>query len=258
MIIDCSKVGSGHQLCIVALAYRRRALPIVWTWVRCRRGHSSGSKQQALLAYVYQLMPPDAQVVVTGDSEFASLQAILDRWGWFYALRQRGSHLIRRCESDEWQRCDALVTAPGKRCWLEAVQFTAKYAYTCNFLALWQQGESKPWLIATNLPTPLLTRRHYSRRMWIEEMFGDFKSHGFDLETTRSRRFLRLSRLTLAIALIYVWLIAFGSKMIKAGHRHLVDRNDRRDLSIFRIGIDMFDRFVVNERSISFPSVPYF
>lgn len=258
LIIDCSKIGNGHQLCMVALAYRRRALPIAWTWVRTKRGHSSGRKQQALLAYVYQLMPPDAQVVVTGDSEFTSLQVVLEQWNWFYVLRQKGSHLIHETESTSWQRCDTLVTKPGQRCWLTSILLTEKYKHSCNFLALWQKGESTPWLLATNLPTSFLTRLHYSRRMWIEEMFGDFKSHGFDLESTRLQHFLRLSRLTLAVAFIYVWMIAFGSKGIKAGQRHLVDRNDRRDLSIFRIGIDLFDRFVVNDQSISIPIVPYF
>ena len=40
LVIDCSKVGHGHQLCMVAVAFRRRALPIVWTWLRTKRGHS--------------------------------------------------------------------------------------------------------------------------------------------------------------------------------------------------------------------------
>jgi hypothetical protein len=243
---------------MVALAYRRRALPIVWTWVRAKKGHSSGSKQQALLAYVYQLMPTDAQVVVTGDSEFTPLQALLEGWNWFYVLRQKGSHLIRCSKTGPWQRCDTLLSGPNQRRWLTQVQLTAQYQHTCNFLALWQKGEATPWLLATNLPCPRLTRLHYSRRMWLEEMFGDFKSHGFDLEATRLRHFLRLSRLTLAVALIYVWLVAFGSKAIKTGQRHLVDRNDRRDLSIFRIGLDLFNRFIINEQSFSIPSVPYF
>lgn len=258
LIIDCSKIGNGHQLCMVALAYRRRALPIAWTWVRTKRGHSSGHKQQALLAYIHQLMPTGAKVVVTGDSEFTPLQELLEDWHWFYALRQKGSHLIREATSDTWQPCHTVVTKPGQKRWLMSIHLTKKYQHPCNFFALWKRGESEPWLLATNLPSSYLTRLHYSRRMWIEEMFGDFKSHGFDLEATRLQHFLRLSRLTLAVALIYVWLVAFGSKGIKDGNRHLVDRNDRRDLSIFRIGIDLFDRFVVNEQSISIPSVPYF
>lgn len=137
IIIDSTKVGNGHQLCMVALAYRRRALPLVWTWVRTKKGHSSGRKQQALLAYVHHLMPPGAQVVVTGDSEFTPLQGLLQQWGWFYVLRQKGSHLIRLSPTDAWQRCDSLVTKPGQRHWFMAVTLTQKYQHACHFLALW-------------------------------------------------------------------------------------------------------------------------
>ena len=44
--------------------------------------------------------------------------------------------------------------------------------------------------------------RLYRCRMWIEEMFGDMKKHGFDLEMTHLRHFLRLSRLTMAVCLL--------------------------------------------------------
>ena len=71
--------------------------------------------------------------------------------------------------------------------------------------------------------------------MWIKEIFGDFKKNGFDLESTHLRDSARLSRLTLAVALLYTWLIDIGRKMIKNGLRHWVDRAERRDLSIFQI-----------------------
>ena len=35
LIIDCTRVSFGYQLMMVALAHRKRALPIAWTWVRC-------------------------------------------------------------------------------------------------------------------------------------------------------------------------------------------------------------------------------
>lgn len=258
LLIDSTRVGNGHQLLMVALAYRRRALPLAWTWVRAKRGHSSGGKQSALLAYIRQLIPAQAPVVVIGDSEFTPLQALLTDWGWYYALRQKGSHRLRLNHRAPWQRCDTLLSGPGQRRWLSQIQLTQKYAHPTNLLALWQRGQKSPWLIATNLPDPRQTRQLYSRRMWVDEMFGDFKEHGFDLEATRLRHFLRLSRLTLAVALLYVWLLAFGSQTIKQGKRHLVDRTDRRDLSVFRTGFDMFERCVINGLSFSIRLVPYF
>jgi hypothetical protein len=134
-----------------------------------------------LLAYVHTLVPPGAEVVVIGDSEFSPLQATLESWSWCYVLRQKGSHLFR-CHPDQaWQRCAALVTRPGQRCWLRPIELTHQSVHPCNLLALWQTGEKVPWLLATNLPTAQLTRLHYARRMWTEEMFADFKSNGFNL-----------------------------------------------------------------------------
>ena len=94
--------------------------------------------------------------------------------------------------------------------------------------------------------------------MWIDEMFGDFKGHGFELEASRLQRFQRLSRLTLAVALLYLWLVAFGSATIKNGRRKEVDRAERRDLSLFRIGLDMFERCIINGWHISIRDAPYF
>jgi hypothetical protein len=51
------------------------------------------------------------------------------------------------------------------------------------------------------------------------------------------RHFLRLSWLTLAVALLYVWLISIGTRTVRSGLRHLIDRKERRDLRIFQIGL---------------------
>ncbi len=32
LIVDGTRIGFGHQLLIVCLAYRKRAIPITWTW----------------------------------------------------------------------------------------------------------------------------------------------------------------------------------------------------------------------------------
>ena len=120
-----------------------------------------------------------------------------------------------------------------------------------SVLVYWQIGQKKPWCLATNLPNQTLTVRYYRRRMWIEEMFGDFKKHGFDLERTMLRHAPRLSRLTLAVVFLYVWLLSVGSQTIRAGFRHLVDRKDRRDLSLFQIGWRFIDRKLL--RSIPCP-----
>jgi hypothetical protein len=244
LIVDGSKVGFGHQLLMVSLAYRRRALPLAWTWVKGQRGHSSSAAQLALLAYVCRLLPSESQVLLVGDSEFGAVAVLkqLDDWHWHYVLRQKSSHLVQLTAQTSWQPFGSLISQMGQQLWLGSALLTQQSAYRVNLLAYWQVGEKEPWLLATNLPTLRLALAAYRRRMWIEQMFGDFKRHGFDLESTHLRHFRRLSRLTLAVALLYLWLVAYGSYLIKTGQRYWVDRSDRRDLSLFRIGYDMIER----------------
>jgi len=260
LVVDGTKVGFGHQLLMVAVCYRRRTLPLAWTWVKGSRGHSSAYKQLALLAYVPSLIPSGATVLVVGDSEFGASEVLkqLDVWQWGYVLRQQPNWLVQAEPHQPWQRLESLLAQPGQRLWLPAAHLTQKYAYAVKLLAYWQPGEKQPWLLATNLATSQAALRAYHRRMWIEEMFGDFKRHGFDLEATHLHHFLRLSRLTLALSLLYVWLVAFGSRVIKNGYRYLVDRTDRRNFSIFRIGYNMLQRSLANALAFNISLIPYF
>ena len=57
LIVDGTKIGFGHQLLIGGLAYRKQAIPLAWTWVKHVKGHSPASKQLALLAYVFGMIP---------------------------------------------------------------------------------------------------------------------------------------------------------------------------------------------------------
>lgn len=93
LIIDSTTVGFGHRLLIVCLAYRRRAIPIAWTWVKHTRGHSAATQQLALLDYVRRLLPPGVKVILVGDAEFGAVALLrqLDAWGWYYVIRQRSS-----------------------------------------------------------------------------------------------------------------------------------------------------------------------
>lgn len=258
LIVDGSKVGFGHQLLIVTLAYRRRALPIAWTWVKGAKGHSTAVKQRALLAYVQQLLPPSVPVLLVGDCEFGAVKVLqqIEQWGWQYALRQPGSRLIDLTLHNHWQRFGDAIEQPGQSRWLGAGFLTREHVHPTSLLAHWQRGEDEPWLLATNLPSATVALRAYRRRVWIEEMFGDMKKHGFDLESTHLRHFLRLSRLTLAVALLYVWLVSLGARVIKSGQRHLVDRKDRRDLCIFQIGWRFIERRLTNSLSISIRLCP--
>lgn len=258
LIADGSKIGFGHQFLVVTLAYRRRAIPLVWMWVRSSRGHSTCGRQLALLNYIRKLLPANAQVLLVGDTEFGEAEVLkqLDQWQWKYVLRQQGRYLVRKNEQSPWVTLASFATKVGQRLWLGQNQVTRVHAYAVNVLAHWKIGEKEPWLLATNLPSLGEALTAYKRRMWIEEMFGDLKSNGFDLESTHLRSVFKLHRLTFAVVLLFLELVTLGSKVIKNGLRHLVDRSDRRDLSIFEIGLYMRERLLANAADLSLDFYP--
>jgi hypothetical protein len=251
LIVDGTKVGFGHQLLMISLAYRRRAIPIAWAWVDYARGHSTAEAQLALLSYVRSLVPQGIAVLLVGDTEFGAVEVLrhLDKWHWDYVLRQKAATHVCPMSQTTWRDFGSWVEKAGRSLWLGRGWLTEHEIYPVNLLAHWKVGEKEPWCLATNLPERELTLRAYARRMWIEEMFGDMKKHGFDLESTMLRHTDRLSRLTLAVSLLYAWLISTGTRTIQNGLRHLVDRKERRDLSLFQIGLRFIERQLVNALS---------
>ena len=170
LILDGTKIGASHQLLMIAIAFRRRSLPIAWTWVKHPRGHSTARCQVALLGYVRGLLPEGVPVLVVGDSEFGSVKVLhqLQNWDWKYVLRQKGKNLVHLSQQGAWQPFSQVIQRVGQKLWLGPGKLTARYAYRVNLLAIWQPGEKEPWLLATNLPSLTVALRAYRRRAWIE------------------------------------------------------------------------------------------
>ena len=260
LIIDATKVAFGFRLLMVRVAYRRRSLPIAWTWLVGARGHSNSATQVKLLAYVATLLPPNARVTLVGDSEFGHCLVLenVRFWGWDYALRQAGDNLVMLRGTKHWQRIDEIPLTKDHPIWLEHVVLTQSSAYPTHLVLFWQSGEERPWFLATNLTSAQATVLLYGRRMWIEEMFGDMKGHGFDLETSHLRHVLRLSRLTLAVCLLYLWLVALAEYVITHKQTREIDRANRQDLSVFRLGLDFLERRLSLDDPIPHVFVPNF
>src|SRR5258708_3353101 len=244
LVMDTTKVSAHHRLLMVGVAYRRRVLPLAWAWVSSSRGHSSTALQVALLSYLRSLLPAHIQVSLVGACEFGHgpILHAMKKWGWDYALRQSGQLLAKIPTQEDWVRLDSLIRKRVDCRFIGNVRLTAVHGFRTNLMLCWDKRYPVPWLLATNLTKPFLILRLYHRRAWIECMFGDLKDNGFDFERSALHHFLRLSRLTLAVCLLYVWFLAFGTALVKSALHKEVDRADHRNLTLFRIAWDYLQR----------------
>lgn len=261
LVIDGTKVGFGHHLLMVGVLYHGRTLPVAWSVHPGSRGCTKAAKQIALLERVLTVLPPTSPVLLLGDAEFGTVPLL--RWlkgqHWDFVIRSKGCHMVS-WPDQPWVKLAALALQPGETRCIGWVQFTHKHQMADLWLVMhWAAGEDEPWYLLST--QPLSARRvinTYKRRMWIEEMFGDLKGHGFDLETTHLRDPDRISRLVWGVCMAFVWLIATGSWVVKRGLRRRVDCKSRRDKSYFRIGWDWVARCLRLDDPVPIRFVPYF
>jgi hypothetical protein len=259
LLIDTTKLGFEARLLMVSIAYRKRALPLAWSVHRGKQGWVAVKKQIALMRRVAQLIPEGSEVWLMGDCEFQHVPLLswLKKQGWHYVLRQQGRVQVWKPDHDQVSLAD-FDLKEGETRYLGWFRLAAKYHFGPVSIVLhWEKGEEEPWYLATDQAATWRTIRTYKLRMWIDEQLGDMKRHGFDLEATYMRDPDRLSRLVLGVCLVYAWLIALGSWVVKNGKRHLVDRKDRRDKSYFRLGCSWLKRCLAQGLSLRLQFAPY-
>lgn len=258
LLIDTLELSGQRQILMVALAYRRRAVPIGWV-VQRRKGVTDSQTQIALLGEILPLLPDDADVVLIGDGEFHSV----DLMEW---LQKQRLHFHLRLHADtyvqlpdgRWAQLQNLDIPKGQRRYLHDVHITRdKRGGPFHLAIAWPEGKEHPWFIASDQPACYQTLRDYTRRMWIDEMFGDFQENGFHLHQSRLYKPARLSRLLLALAWVYTWLIHLAAWAVKRGFRPLIDRNDRRDLSYFQLGPRWLQQALINGARVHVGFKPY-
>ena len=264
LLLDIVELSGGRKIFMLALAYRRRALPLLWhVW----RGKGKTNAQQQIdfliefEALLVDLVPEKIRPVIVADGEFHAVALLkhLDGMDWGFRLRLPAS---TRIHLPEGRQCalSELALRPGERRYLQGVYLTDLHAYgPISIAAYWAEGEETPWFIVTDEDeADYLTLRTYSRRMWIEELFGDLEGGGFQLHRSRLYEPARLSRLLLAVCLAYLWLVHVGACVVKQGLRRLVDRKDRRDRSLVEIGRHWLRRCMTNGVVPRVGLIPYF
>jgi Transposase DDE domain len=243
LVIDGSLVGRGCVALMVALVYRKRALPLAWMVSKGKKGHFSEDAHMGLVREVATLIPADARVVFLGDGEFdgCNLQALLRGWGWQYVCRT-ACNVTLQWEGETFQFEDMAVgTRPGDCVDVPNCLFTHKRYGPVLALCWWRRDCKEPIFLVSNMASPEDACELYGKRFHIETFFSDEKSRGFNLHKSHLSDPARLSRLMIGACLAYHWIIYLGCLALQNGWQRAVHRSDRCDLSLFQLGLRLLD-----------------
>lgn len=239
VVMDGSQAGRGCMVLMVGVLYQKRALPIAWLVYKGKKGHASAERHIQVLEKIYPLLPEGSEVVLLGDAEYDTTEMLLwieKNTAWKYVLRTAPQIYVQT--STESQPLRDYPLQPGHLFSLSQVGFTKVAPVTLNAIGWWGADYKEPIFLITNLEEAYEACRYYRRRFRIETFFSDQKSRGFHIHKSHLADPARLSRLLIAACLAYIWMIVQGLHVLAEGMSALIDRGDRCDKSLFRVGLD--------------------
>jgi len=255
LAIDGSIVGRGCICLMITLLYKGRAIPLVFSVVRGKKGHLPEDSHIALINKLRPLIPKSTtEVIFVGDGEFdgTSLQHTMNSCGWKYVCRTSSNITIYI--GDEPFQMDILASmlVPGCYDRIHNCRMTHKNYGPVTLIAWWGEGHEEPIFLVANFKSASKACEYYEMRFTIETFFSDQKSRGFHIAKSHLSSPERLTRLMYASCLAYVWVIFFGVIAIETGLYKQIHRTDRCDLSLFQIGLRFLTYLAV--RGLPMPS----
>jgi hypothetical protein len=236
--------GARLGMLAVRLCSRERAIPLAWICYRPGEAPASFSVLIGrLLAEVAALVPPDTHVVLMTDRGL-SWPSLLDQCrelGWSFLCRVQGSTRLQTADGVTGPIRDR-APRPGTRWQGPGRAFLKAGWRAVNVVAVWRRGDDEPWLLVTDLAPTWDRCTQYRHRMDAELSFRDDKSSGFDWDASRVRAPAHMDRLLLVLQLAACFVLAQGLFVLQHGQRRVLERPDRRTLSLFALGLRWIDR----------------
>ena len=236
--IDTSKTGGNCITLMLSLGYKTRAMPLCWVTFKGRKGHSPEDIQLALLKTVKLLIPADRRVVLLGDGEFDGSQVVAwleEQENWQYVCRTAKDIKVRY--QQQWVALQDIPLNDRQESFFSQLRFTeAKQVGPVNIMAVWVRKDKAHWFFITNMPTLKEAKHWYRQRFKIETLFSDIKGRGFKMDKCRLKDPARVSRLLMAVAIAYIFVVFWGVDAITSGNFRKMLRTDRFEHSLFSLG----------------------
>src|SRR6266540_7168063 len=179
LVLDGTTAGRGCLVLMASVVYHGRAIPLLWTVVKGKKGHLPQHVHCALIRQLREVIPAQATVLVLGDGEFdgAELQAAIRAAKWDYACRTASNITIYA--ADRVFTVGDLPLQRGEAVAIADVEMTAARYGPILLIGVWEEAHDEPIYLITSLTDAQCAIESYRLRFRIECMFAEHKSRGF-------------------------------------------------------------------------------
>lgn len=239
------------NLLVVAVVHNGFAFPIIWQHLG-KAGSSNSAEVTKLLEQLISSLS-DKTVLVLMDREFAShkLLAWLTHANWDFDLRlKRSARVSYRDHTHRVERFFADLTK-GHGQWLKRkVTVYGVKVFVVAFRPLKPTEDSDECVYVVTNRAPSAAVSFYRQRWTIENLFAALKTRGFNFEDSHITNADRLENLLGVLCLAAFWAVQLGELIAKC---QPIKRkaHGRREVSVFRLGLDALERLMRFDAPIS-------
>jgi len=237
IVLDGTTAGRGCMVLMASVVYEGRAIPLLWSVVKGKKGHLSQDLHCALIRRLQELIPAHAQVLLLGDGEFdgTQLQDAIRTAKWQYVCRTATNILIYAL--GRVFTVGDLPLSRGEAVAIADVEMTAARYGPVLLIGVWDGADQEPIYLISSLTDADVAVERYRLRFRIESMFANHKSRGFHIHKSHLAAPERVARLLIATSLAYLWVHAVAMFAHAEGWIERFHRKDRCDLGLFQIGV---------------------
>ena len=257
LIVDETKLKSEFGVMAVGMAYENRCIPLAWTIYKANSHKEYPPEGQVMmilnmLRAIQAGLPSQCsqcRVRVLADRGIGTspdlMRGIIEI-GWTFLFRVTKQSKLVLPDGQEVTFYDQ-VSEPGASYAASGRVFKQRGRIPGHVRVIWRPGAPERWALVTN--DPHLTGWEYAQRMWIEEAFRDFKSHGWQVEQACFTCPKRMAHLWILLVVAYTWLLLWGRAVIGqqqgAAPKRLANGSSMRRWSFFREGWLAFRRYTL-------------
>lgn len=245
------KLGRRNiNLLFLSVIYQGVGIPIFWCVLGNKKGNSSQRERILLLSRFMEAFGRDSIEYLTADREFIGKK-------WMAFLEGRRIRFYIRIRKDMY-----LTLGGGKRVkasWLlmpqplnrayyhpKVVRMQGVQIYLSGTKFVGQDGKVD-YIILASYNKHQMSLHLYRKRWQIEMMFKAFKSAGFNLENTHIHDYERLDTLISVLAIAFIWAYNTGIYLNDEVKKIAVKKHGRKEVSIFRYGLDHLAEILINQ-----------
>lgn len=236
IVVDETKLSTHLSVMMVGLAYRQRAIPLLWRCYHPKQYPAAGQVGLILemLTRLRLWLPASIALTVQADCGIGTSPNLirgLESLGVMYLIRVQEQTRVRFRNGQE-QTIASLVKPGGT--WCGHVEAFKKAGWLPLYVCVyWDAGCQRPWCLVTNSRwrRPI----DYARRAWHEQSFRDLKSFGFHWEISHVWKPAAAHRLLFVLSLAYTWVLS-QAECFTAPEKISPSRSHPRH-SLFRRGL---------------------